>query len=59
VKPPTSYTFVGALEPLTKGSGLATVCVAIYLTERKTPCPLDMGIEASPFKVAWEVGFPS
>jgi ADP-ribosylglycohydrolase len=25
------YTFVGALEPLTKGSGLATVCVAIYL----------------------------
>src|SRR6266567_2416236 len=25
------YTFVGALEPLTKGSGLATVCAAIYL----------------------------
>jgi len=25
------YTFVGALEPLTKGSGLATVCVAVYL----------------------------
>jgi ADP-ribosylglycohydrolase len=25
------YTFVGALEPLTKGSGVATVCVAIYL----------------------------
>src|SRR5258708_7635363 len=25
------YTFVGALEPLSKGSGLATVCVAIYL----------------------------
>ncbi len=25
------YTFVGALEPLTKGSGMATVCVAIYL----------------------------
>ena len=25
------YTFVGALDPKTKGSGLATVCVAIYL----------------------------
>src|SRR5260370_10036665 len=25
------YTFVGALNPATKGSGLATVCVAIYM----------------------------
>jgi ADP-ribosylglycohydrolase len=29
--PITYYNFVGALKPATKGSGLATVCVAIYL----------------------------
>ncbi len=29
--PKTYYAFVGALSPATKGSGLATVCVAIYL----------------------------
>lgn len=29
--PKTYYTFVGALSPATKGSGLATVCAAIYL----------------------------
>lgn len=29
--PKAYYTFVGALEPATKGSGLATVCAAIYL----------------------------
>lgn len=29
--PKDYYTFVGALEPATKGSGIATVCVAIYL----------------------------
>ncbi len=27
----TYYTFVGALDPVTKGSGIGTVCVAIYL----------------------------
>ncbi len=27
----TYYTFVGALSPATKGSGIGTVCVAIYL----------------------------
>jgi ADP-ribosylglycohydrolase len=30
-EPKDYYTFVGALEPATKGSGIATVCVAIYL----------------------------
>ncbi|MBX5455381.1 MAG: ADP-ribosylglycohydrolase family protein [Thermogemmatispora sp.] len=29
--PKDYYTFVGALDPQTKGSGIATVCVAIYL----------------------------
>lgn len=29
------YTFVGALDPATKGSGLATVCAAIYLFSRE------------------------
>jgi hypothetical protein len=29
--PKDYYAFVGALEPATRGSGLATVCVAIYL----------------------------
>ncbi len=49
-------------DTVVRGITLRAPCVPwnrAYLTERKTPCPLDMGIEASPFKVAWEVGFPS
>jgi len=30
-EPKAYYTFVGALSPATKGSGLATVCAAIYM----------------------------
>ena len=29
--PQKYYTFVGALDPMTKGSGLATVCAAVYI----------------------------
>ncbi len=39
--PKTYYAFVGALNPTTKGSGLGTVCVAIYLSLKYLDQPED------------------
>lgn len=39
--PRTYYTFVGGLSPSTKGSGLGTVCVAIYLFLKYIDRPED------------------
>jgi ADP-ribosylglycohydrolase len=35
------YTFVGALDPSTKGSGIATICAAIYLFLRHRDKPTE------------------
>ena len=40
------YDFVGALNPATKGSGLATVCAAIYLFLKHTDQPEEAMINA-------------
>lgn len=39
--PRTYYTFVGALSPATKGSGLGTVCAALYLFLKYLDRPED------------------
>lgn len=40
-EPKAYYTFVGALSPATKGSGLATVCAAIYMFLKYIDRPED------------------